>query len=453
MTAYTPSQAADVQASDTALVPSFDVTDDVSGAFARQYGRILLPRPLVIDRAVADAFAADLTELHRIIVSLTPRLFDGDLRRHGEAIGIDATLAEVLDDTGLVSASTAVYARADAFETRDGFKILELNVGSELGGTESAVLGRAFLNDPDFAQYAEQQRLTLVDSMERLVPRLVAAARAVCGDEEPVVALLESPGNLAAYGDVFTSIAEAAATHGLDLMLGEITDIAVQDQRATLRGRGFHAVLRFFVATELVERDALDALAALQDLQRAGRLAIVSALSDGLHASKANLALLHDPLVRASLTPDELRIIDRVVPWTRLVSSLHARAEDAALLATVLRERDRFMVKPGIGYSGVGAVMGRDSGEAAWRRALHEGPPDLVVQEVVDPVTESVIDLQTGEVEPWVANWGIFVDEGGYAGAFVRALRPGDGSIISFSNPGTRFAATFVAEGPTGTER
>jgi len=65
------------------------------------------------------------------------------------------------------------------------------------------------------------------------------------------------------------------------------------------------------------------------------------------------------------------------------------------------------------------------------------------VQERVQPALEPVVDAEDGVGRDWVANWGVFVDEEGYAGAFVRALRPEDGSVVSYSNPGTRGTCVF----------
>jgi hypothetical protein len=70
-----------------------------------------------------------------------------------------------------------------------------------------------------------------------------------------------------------------------------------------------------------------------------------------------------------------------------------------------------------------------------------------VVQEIVVPAAEPVYNPETEQVEDWRANWGIFVTDAGYGGAFVRALKPTDGSVISYSNPGTRGTCVFTHPG------
>jgi hypothetical protein len=68
---------------------------------------------------------------------------------------------------------------------------------------------------------------------------------------------------------------------------------------------------------------------------------------------------------------------------------------------------------------------------------------DYVVQRIVSPASEPVCNPDTGALEDWRANWGVFTTRAGYAGAFVRALQIHDGSVISYSNPGTRGACVY----------
>jgi protein tyrosine phosphatase (PTP) superfamily phosphohydrolase (DUF442 family) len=64
-----------------------------------------------------------------------------------------------------------------------------------------------------------------------------------------------------------------------------------------------------------------------------------------------------------------------------------------------------------------------------------------------------VCNPDNGALEDWRANWGIFATQAGYAGAFVRALQIDDGSVISYSNAGTRGACVYSYPPRTGAER
>lgn len=409
--------------------------------FAQSYGRLQLDRPLFVPEQEITAFADDLAAVFEVLVSLPGRVFGGDLRAYCAALGMDDRLAELMcrGATG----KPPLYARADAYHDGTSFKLLELNVGSELGGTDTAQLNRAFLAVPEFADFAERHRLGHVDTVARVVAALRKAAAAVTADE-PVIALIESTGGIAAHEHVFVALQEAFRANDVDLLLGEIHELTEQaDGKIALRGRPIDVVLRYFVAGELIDDPAGQAvLDTVIRADAAGRTVLFTPLEGAIFASKGSLAMLHDPRVRATFTPDERAVVDRVVPWTRLLSA----TGDTELFDRCRAERENLVLKPGVGYGGVGTVVGHEVTDEQWQAALDARTTgDHVVQQRVRPVCESVCNADTGELEDWVANWGIFVDADGYAGGFVRALKPGDGAVVSYSNKGTRGTCVFSA--------
>ncbi|MBB5896024.1 hypothetical protein ACFFS4_25065 [Kutzneria kofuensis] len=402
--------------------------------YAASYGNLQLDRPLFVPEAEITAFAADLAAVFDILVSLPGRLFDGDLRRYCAALGMDDRLAALMcrGATG----APPLYARADAYHDGTSFKLLELNVGSELGGLDTAQLNRAFLARPEFADFAQRHELGHVDT----IPRVAAALRQAALVDEPVVALIESTDGLAAHEHVFLALREALRDQGIDLLLGEIHELDEQNGKITLRGTPLDVVLRYFVAGELV--DDPTAQQKLDLLIEAPETVLFTPLEGGVYASKGSLAMLHDPAVRATFSAEEHAVVDRVVPWTRLLG-----AEDGqdALFRHCRDERRNLVLKPGVGYGGVGTVVGHAVTDEEWERALAERRTgDHVVQRRVRPRTEPVLNAETNAIEEWVANWGIFVDSAGYAGGFVRALKPADGSVVSYSNSGTRGTCVFT---------
>ncbi|MFE3515796.1 hypothetical protein [Streptomyces sp. NPDC059166] len=419
---------------------------ELPAVYAQSFGHVLLDRPLFVDRAEIEAFAADLQTLYGVMVSLTDRVYGGDLRAYCRAIGMDDAQADLM--CRRAGDPPVLHARADAYHDGERFSLLELNVGSELGGTDTAQQNRAFLGVPEFADFAERFGLGHLDTAPRVAAALRRAAAPVTSDE-PVVALIESPGGLAAHEHVFLAVREAMADHGVRLLLGEMQELGERNGKITLRGTPLDVVLRYFVAGEIVEdRAAREVLDTLNRADEAGRTALFLGLDCGVYASKGSLALLHDPAVRSSLTPSELAVVDRTVPWTRLLDpALQHGGDRAALLERCRDERATLVLKPGVGYGGVGTVIGHQADDRQWAEALASAAGgDAVVQRLVVPAAEPVVDAESGRTEGWAANWGVFVDQEGYAGAFVRALKPSDGAVISFSNPGTRSSCVFTTD-------
>ncbi|OLT48808.1 hypothetical protein BJF85_11485 [Saccharomonospora sp. CUA-673] len=418
---------------------------DVYGA---SYGGLQLDRPMLVTEAEASRFGDDLRALLDLLVDLPGRLVGGDLAAFCTRIGMHPDLAELV--TKGAEQPLPRYGRADAYHDGEGFRVLELNVGSEVGGIDTAQLNRAYLEVPAFAEFAAAHDLTFVDPLPRVADLLRSAGAAVT-DAEPTVALIECNGGLAAHEHVFAAIQEAMATVGIRLLLGELDDLGSRGGKVTLRDEPVDVILRYFVAGELVS-DA-SGRRALELILDAEGTALFTPLSAAAFASKAALGLLHDPAVRSSgLSSTERALVDRIVPWTRMLSPGVESGTDPGDLDELVErcrsEREDLVVKPGTGYGGVGTVVGHDVSDDEWAAVLHDatagGRGDLVVQRRVRPATETVLDADTGEPSEWVANWGLFVDPDGHAGGFVRALRPEHGAIVSYSNKETRGTCVFT---------
>lgn len=416
-------------------------------AYREAFDELRLARPLFAEHGEITRFADDLTALFDLLASLPEKCFGGDVGRYCEALGMDERLADLMriGATGPLE----LYGRADAYHDGTSFKLLEFNVGSELGGVDTAQMNRAFLDVPSFRAFATRHRLAFVDTAAILAERLLAAARPVASGE-PVVALLEGPGGLSEHRAVFDAVREALRRHGIHLLLGEVQQLTSRKGKLVLDGSSLDVVLRYFTAAQLLEYPAgRDDLRAIVKAHEEDRTALFTPLAHGLIESKANLALLHDPRLRQDLTGAEVALVDRIVPWTRTVGAGSGTTrERAALIEECRARRESLILKPGTGWGGAGALLGRELTDRQWSDALHEiRQQDYVVQEIVTPVPEPVFDPVAGELEAWQANWGIFATGEGYAGAFCRALRIDDGSVISFSHPETRGACVFTYQG------
>ena len=410
--------------------------------YAKSFGDLLLDRPIFVSGSEIELFADDLVALFGILSAVPDILFDGDLRAYCSALGMDDRLAKLMCKGA--TGRPPVHGRADAYHDGTSFKLLEFNIGSELGGTDAAQVNRAFLGIPAFGEFARQHALGYVDTAGRVAQALRGVAARVTSSGEPVVALLESTGGLATHEHVFLALREAMCQHGIELQLGEIHEIAERNGKLTLHGTPIDVILRYFVADELADLPQEEALDRILRADAIGKTALFTPLEGGMFASKGSLALLHDPRLQESLTPVQREVIDRAVPWTRLLANGRLRGDRAELADFCRENRERLVIKPGVGYGAVGTVLGRQAAPDQWDSVLADcADGDHVVQELVTPASEPVVNPDTGVIEDWRANWGIFVDGGGYAGAFVRALKATDGSVISYSNPGTRGGCVF----------
>lgn len=420
-------------------------------ALAASCGHRLLPRPFFAAEDEMNAFYGDLTELFGLLVSLPQRLFDGDPGRFCEALGIDARKAAFMRRLG--GGPPPLHGRADMYHDGDSFKLLELNLGSQLGGTDRAELSRSLLEVEEFAAFAGEHRLRYIHTGEVIAGVLREAAAPVTHGDAPVIALLEADGGLAPYLPLVQSFQEMMHRLGLDLRVGELGQVRERGGKLYLDGAPVDLVLRYFSVDQLCATP--EGEAAVDPVYRAheaGGTVLYTPLESFLYGNKGTLALLSDPGHREAFSAREAALIDRVLPWTRVLTDAQVEAEGTTvdLLEYCLERREQLILKPRGDFGGSGIVPGWQCGEQQWKETLLDCRDNgYVVQRRVVPRTEPVLDPQTGRTEDWIAVWDAFLTPHGHAGSHIRAVPTGSGDIVNMgTNPLCRTSGVFQYPAP-----
>jgi hypothetical protein len=410
-------------------------------AFSGLFGGNPLDRPWFVARDEIEGFASDACALFELVVSLPQRLFDGNVDRYCAALGIPEHRAALL--RRCARGRPALLGRADAYHDGESYRLLELNLGSELGGMNLAETNRALLDLPEFQSFARRHQLGYVDTAARLATMLRHEAEAVTLGAEPTVALIEDSGDLAPYAVWHTALQNALRRHGIELILGELHEVRTRAGKVVLRGTPIDVVLRYFTVDAILQHP--QGARRVEPVLRAheeGRTVLVTTFESGLFANKAALALLSERRSRSVFSAEELALIDRILPWTRSLG----HDTDADLLTYCQEHRADLILKPRAGHGGRDIFVGWETSEADWAQALRQATErGYVAQRRVRPRPEPVYNLATGAVEDWAAVLGVFLTESGYSGAFARALPVSESSVIAWTaNRRTRIAGVFL---------
>ncbi|MBV7696588.1 hypothetical protein [Streptomyces sp. TRM70350] len=406
--------------------------------FHESCGHRLLPRPFFIDETRMRAFADDIRSVFDLLTQLPTRLFDGDLGAYCDALGIPPRQAALM--RRFADAEPVPYGRADIYHDGTSFKLLEFNVGSELGGADRAEIQRALLGVPAFRAFAEEHRLSYVHTGERIADALRAAAAPLTGGADPVVALVEGDGGLAPYLHLVRSFQEMMRGLGIDLRIGEVGQVGEKDGRLHLDGAPLDVVLRYFSPAQIARTPgAEEAVEPILRAHEEGRVVLFTTFQSSLYANKGCLALLSDERSRDAFTMAERDLVDRVLPWTRELTP--------ALVEHCREHREQLIVKPRGDFAGTGIHAGWELGDRDWARVLDScAGHGFVAQERVVPRREPVVSPRTGRVEDWMAAWDVFLTPGGYAGSHIRALPYGDSAVVGMgANPACRTSGPFLA--------
>jgi hypothetical protein len=404
----------------------------------------LLPRPVVVDEAEYRAFGRDLVTVFDLVTSLPRRLFDGDFERFRTALGIDdvhrTLMCRLLGD-----GPPPLYGRADVYYDGSAFKLLEYNIGSALGGLDMVgTLPKAYLKVPAVAEFAAEHGLGYLDMGSDLAEALRNAGKTI-GAGEPVVAILEGPGGMATYGHQRRAIGELLAEQGIDWRAGEIGDLVFRDGKPYLDGTGVDVILRYYGLEEMLEHPG--GVALLEPVFRAHEAgSVVVWTPTNVYGNKGTLAMLSEFAGdTAVFSAAERAAIDRVLPWSRMLGRPGA-GPDAGRIEECVRRQDQLVFKPTGSYGGQGVVIGQEVDAPTWRETLDAGSrTGSLVQEIVQPNLETVIDPETGDRSEWYALWAAFMTPSGLSGGGVRAIPPGGTTVITMiNNPNVRNTCLFT---------
>lgn len=152
----------------------------------------------------------DLPLVRSALGTLPQRLYDGDLSTFARAVGMMELQAEcVLHSTGPVRHTVTGMGRADLYRDADGFRLLEWNLGSPTGGIKCVDTCRALFTIPEMPAFVAKEGLVYADSYEAMLTTLRSEA-GFPDATEPVVALVETPGD---FAEVEPLMNDKAARH------------------------------------------------------------------------------------------------------------------------------------------------------------------------------------------------------------------------------------------------
>lgn len=402
---------------------------------------IALPRPMFIASSTVKDMSKDIHEILDIVESIPERCFAGDVESYMMACGTQPDLIEIIN-RGSIGTSVR-YARADVLKNGDDLYVIELNVGSELGGMGVPKLNRGLLRNPVFREFAESHGLEYIDMVSFLAGFLRHTAKDVVGTTEPMVAIVEENG--ADLG--LRWLAEDLRNYELSVVIGELGDLSVENGKILMHGNTrIDVVLRYFYIEHLLaDSDGARYIEMLTRAHLDGQTALFTSLDAAVHEDKGALAMLYEPDIWSDLSIAERALITRRVPWSRKVGprlEKLAPEDRKQLIDRCQVERAELVLKPAWQSNSVGVVFGSDMTDNDWLSALHTC--DSVVQRRITPESEDIVDPDTGATEPWHVNWGIYANAAGYGGMSIRARRAADNGVIGGSLDHTRPGCAFT---------
>ncbi|MFW6012137.1 MAG: hypothetical protein ACOC92_00335 [bacterium] len=406
--------------------------------------------PTFVDRRLVKELERVSIDLSRVIRRLPEVVFNGDPARIARFYGLpDADLV------GLVLAEPngidGALSRGDFLLTGDGFRCIEFNMTSSLGGWEAGLIAEMLLHVPEVAEFVARaaQPVTFTRTFRCIFEHLVSHAVQEGIPDDRIDTGLGHLGEVASAdpglesalrAEYRAALAASAPGFGGDVFFCDCRRIEERDGAIHHRGRRVHVLVELFAN--------LDDPRIFRAFKR-GRLALHNGPARGVLSDKRNLALLWEHRDSPRLQAEERRLIAESVPWTLRVvrGTVDVGGEECRLEEVLARRRERLVLKQGRSRGGEAVVLGKSTSPSRWdevaREAL-EAEGEWVVQEALE---SKPYLYQHGAHGAAVHDlvWGPFVAGSAYAGAILRAQPRGSGGgVVNLAHGATEGALLEV---------
>lgn len=343
-----------------------------------------------------------------------------------EFYDIDTATADCLLEppTGIGGA----IARCDFIDGPHGLKCVEVNFGAYLGGWQVRLLRQAYQDNASIRRFLTMERLSLPvhDPLAEMFSHVVRCTRVhLPGESSLNVALVVA----ASVASEDTPLAMLNREYNVLLrtvdpgLTGQIlacvypNGLVERTTRLFCQDHPVHAVIEH--ATDPTPPPVFRCF-------KAGTTTLYNGPCSRLLSNKRNLALLSQEMADSGLfTVAEAASIERYIPWTREVVAGRSFFEGAAvhLPDLLVRQQERFVLKPNEGARGDKVYVGRFTSAAEWRWQIESAlaiPRSWVVQEYLPshphfyPDSPSTLSLRPHDVV-----WGAFCFGDQYGGTCV----------------------------------
>jgi hypothetical protein len=397
------------------LLSQFNYTDTV-----------LNPLPLFIGARVKDALHDCTNRVIHLTLKMLRGLIMEDVGAASEFYQIDPEYLKHLVEYDIES---QVLCRSDIAFNESEMKILELNVGSNLGGWESSIYDQVYRSVPFLDCFlSEIPEVSVADAIEQLVTSLSIAMDGVFKDisEERKIAffipqaMLQSP-VLQFANARCTAVVEKLNRNISFVYFCEDSQISFDEQKLLVSGERIHSLMLMGETSPISQdspyrKDILNAFFTrnliLPDCP------IHEVLND-----KRNLALLHERS-KSHFSEEEQKDIEKYIPWSVLSNHKACvfKGKEWDLQELLLSSQDQFVLKLNMSHGGKDVYIGRSMTQDNWQSIVKDAVQSMnfVVQEFCVP--GYIHGLLADSLATFQSVWGVFSFGGLYAGVFVRMM-------------------------------
>jgi len=332
-----------------------------------------------------------------------------------------------------------VIARLDAFMNDYEVKFLEFNCDSPAGTSYSDILENGFKALLNKYEFLSQWRIDYTNRQERFWEALKTCYREFRENHPsfpitPTIAIVDwDDVSTASEFELLKNFFEAKGYHTI---ICSPQSFKIDGATLVVNDEPVHLIYRRVITRELIQK--IDEVQDFVQGIKQGLACACNPFRSYIVGNKKILAILTDPRFQTIYDRDELDVIQRSIPWTKVLANAKAKYQGFTvdLPAFVSDNKEKLVLKPASSYGGKDVFLGRETDQATWDKIIQENieNEEWVVQEYVSipeeifPEIGSTVSLRLKKV-----NINPFAFLGKYGGTISRVS---DKSIINVSAGG-----------------
>ncbi|MBX7150301.1 circularly permuted type 2 ATP-grasp protein [bacterium] len=280
----------------------------------------------------------------------------------------------------------SITARWDSFLSDEEFCFVELNAECPAGIAYSEIAADVYSRLPFVQDFKKRFRVHKFKIRQTLLDGLLKTYNEYRGNnksKKPTIAIVDWR-EVPTYTE-FELFKEFFESKGLNCVIADPRDLEYSNGRLKHNGTAIDLVYKRILTNDCVEKP--DETKALVDAYRNHDVCMINPFRAKLVHKKSLFAVLTHEQNRNLFNSDELSVIAKHIPWTRLICNENTifNGRKIDLVNYISINKNQFVIKPNDEYGGKGVYLGKETNETEWNQIINDavnGEP-YVVQEIV----------------------------------------------------------------------
>jgi len=273
---------------------------------------------------------------------------------------------------GYGPASTA--SRVDAFLLPESLKFTEYNGESPAGAGYTETLSEVFRELPVMKEFANEFEIHSYPLSAKLLDALMGTYRDWGGTSKHPQMLIVDWKEVPTWSE-FEILKERFEALRVPVVLADPRELEWDGKSLSAKGKKIDLVYRRVLINDIVARPK--ECAALVKAYEAQTVCVANNFRCKIPHVKAFFAVLTEQKNAKLFSSEELDVIQRHVPWTRVVEDVKTdyQGKPIALLDFIRKNQTDLVLKPSDEYGGTGVTLGWEVDASHWEKSIQEALP------------------------------------------------------------------------------